>query len=115
MAIEYKWIIYKLETKTEESIEDCVVTVHWNRSGVDENRYRASRLGEVEVTTVGMNLSNFVEYDDLTPGVVVEWVKSEVDVTAIDAAIATEIAEKNNPKVDRGLPWRYRADDVYMV
>ena len=115
MAIEYKWIIYKLETKTEESIEDCVVTVHWNRVGVDENKHRAHRIGEVEVTTVGMNLSNFVEYDDLTPGVVIEWVKSEVNVAAIDAAIATEIAEKNNPKVDRGLPWRYRADDIYMV
>jgi hypothetical protein len=107
MAINYTWTIFKLETKTEGSNVDSVVTAHWSRVGVQGTggeAVSATRVGRVSFTSVGKD--SFIPFADLTHDIVLGWVKSEVDESVLDTAIAADIAEKDNPKVDRELPWR---------
>jgi hypothetical protein len=113
MAIEYKWTIFKLETKKEGSNTDSVVTVHWSRVGVEGtggeegeegDTVRATRIGSTNFTSIGKD--SFVPFADLTHDTVLGWVKAEVDESVLDTAIAADIAEKDNPKVSKELPWR---------
>ena len=107
MAIEYKWTIFKLETKKEGSNVDSVVAVYWNRVGTEridaETLLRASRTGSTNFTSIGKD--SFVPFADLTHDTVLGWVKAEVDESVLDTAIAADIAKKSNPKVSKELPW----------
>ena len=106
MAINYTWTIFKLETKTEGSNENSVVTVFWNRAGIEgtgSNVVRASRVGSTNFTSEGKG--SFIPYADLTHDIVLGWVKAAVDESILDTAIAADIAAKSNPKVSKELPW----------
>jgi hypothetical protein len=106
MAIEYKWTIFKLETKKEGSNTDSVVTVHWSRVGVEGEEgdtVRATRIGSTNFTSIGKD--SFVPFADLTHDTVLGWVKAEVDESVLDTAIAADIAAKSNLKVSKELPW----------
>ena len=96
---------FKISTLERDTADGFVHVAHWNASKTDGD-FSASTYGTVSFTkTDGMNL---IPFDSLTEDKVLNWVKSSIGaegVTAIDAALAANIAEQKAPKVLSGLPW----------
>ncbi len=91
------WIVNQM---TRVATDGFVVTVDWTASEQD-GPYTASTSG-----TTGLNQGDsFTPYEDLTQDQVISWVKAIVDVNAIEANLANEIALQKNPVVLNGVPW----------
>ena len=96
--IAYDWNCKTVDVHPQEEGEtDVVYNVHWIVTGVDGD-YSASCIG---TQVVPLNEGGtFIQFEDLTNDVVVEWTKEamgEEQVTQIEAGIASEIEEKINP------------------
>jgi hypothetical protein len=97
--------IWKISTLDRNTADGFVNTVHWNASQVDGD-FTASTYSTVSFTKE--DGINYVPYAELTEAAVVEWVKGSLGadgVTAVDAALAANIAEQKSPKVATGTPW----------
>jgi hypothetical protein len=97
--------IWKISTLDRNTADGFVNTVHWNASQVDGD-FTASTYSTVSFTKE--DGINYVPYESLTEAAVVEWVKGSLGadgVTAVDAALAANIAEQKAPKVATGTPW----------
>lgn len=93
-------------TQTDYNTADkFIFFVHFTASQVD-GEHSASTYSTVSFTkTDGMNL---IPYDSLTEAKVIEWVKASLGtegVAAVDASLATNIAEQKAPKKASGTPW----------
>jgi hypothetical protein len=96
------WTITNMDRLTADGF---VVTVHWTASQTDGD-YSASTYSTVGFTE--QPGESYVPYDQLTQAQVVEWVKGSLGadgVSAVDAALAANIAEQKAPKVATGTPW----------
>ncbi len=97
------WTISTLERNTD----DGVVVAHWRASD-------SETVGEVEHTgssygtcgfTPDPDADGYVAYDSLTEETVIGWVKADVDADAIEASIASQIADSKAPAITVGVPW----------
>ena len=94
------WTIAQLERNTSD---DGVVTAHWRASDVDGD-HSGSSYGTCGFTPDPTDEA-FIFFEDLTEADVLSWVESELDVDAIEASIAAQIAESKEPVVSVGVPW----------
>lgn len=94
------WTITELERNTADG---GVTVAHWKATEVDGD-YSASFYGSVNFTP-DPSADSFIAYADLTENKVVEWVKAEEDVTAIETVITANIAEQKAPTTATGVPW----------
>lgn len=91
------WIVNQM---ARVAADGFVVIVDWTASEQD-GPYTASKSG-----TTGLSQGDsFTPYEDLTQDQVISWVKAIVDVNAIEANLANEIALQKNPVVLNGVPW----------
>ena len=91
------WTIAQLDRQTSDGL---VTTAHWRVDAVDGN-YSAGSYG-----TVGFERGDtFIAYDSLTEAQVIAWVKEKLDVEAIEASLAAQIAAQKNPVTATGVPW----------
>jgi hypothetical protein len=91
------WTINQLDRQTSDGL---VTTAHWSVDAVD-GEYSAGAYG-----TVGFERGNtFVAYDSLTEAQVIAWVKDKLDVEAIEASLASQIALHKAPVTATGVPW----------
>ena len=97
------WTISTLERNTD----DGVVVAHWRASD-------SETVGEVEHTgssygtcgfTPDADADGYTAYADITEAQVIEWVKADVDADAIEASIASQIADSKAPAITTGVPW----------
>jgi len=97
------WTISTLERNTD----DGVVVAHWRASD-------SETVGEVEHTgssygtcgfTPDADADGYTAYADITEAQVIEWVKADVDADAIEASIASQIADSKAPAITVGVPW----------
>ena len=101
------WIVEQMSCyPTYESETDVVFNVAW-RANATDGTYSATAYGTQGVTyTAG---SPFTPYDQLTQDQVIGWVQAAMgqeQVDAIDASLATNIANQVNPPVvTPPLPW----------
>lgn len=104
MAITYKWVISSMdEYPQSEGLTDVVFNVHWRRQAEDE-QYFAEVYGCQAVSQP--DPSQFTPYDQLTFEQVCGWLEASMDVPAMDASLAQQIEDLNNPKVvSLPLPW----------
>ena len=79
---------------------DYVTTVHYNVTKVD-GEFSASTYGTVSFE-VG---TPTIPYASLTKAQVIEWVKDKLDVEAIEASLAAQIALQKAPTTATGMPW----------
>jgi len=107
MAITNTWAIVQMDAYPEaDGNTDVVFNVHWTLSGVD-----GTRTGSVYGTqSVSLDpAAPFTPYADLTEAQVVGWVRAAMgaeQVTALEAAVAQQIADQINPPVvTPPLPW----------
>jgi len=119
------WTISTLERNTD----DGVVVAHWRASdseviGSDDDAvtHSGNSCGTSSFTvdvdgdhsgtsygtcgfTPDSTAEGYVAYADLTEEVVIGWVKEDVDADAIEASIASQIAESKAPTLIVGVPW----------
>lgn len=96
---------FKISQMDRLTADGFVCTVHWTASQTD-GEYSASTYSTASFTKE--DGINYVPYADLTEAQVIEWVKAslgEEGVSAIDTALANNIADQKAPKVAAGVPW----------
>lgn len=98
MSIVYTWTITQMR---RQSLDDLVIEVEWQLLVTDENKI-VKRQGSIELSRSDM----FIPFEDLTEEIVLNWVKSKLDVFAIESK-ALDILENNRipPKFLTGKPW----------
>jgi len=94
------WTIATLERNTSD---DGVVVAHWRASDVD-GEHSGSSYGTCGFTP-DSTADGFTLYADITLAQAIGWVKADVDADAIEASIASQIAESKAPAVAVGTPW----------
>jgi hypothetical protein len=91
------WTIAQLDRQTSDGL---VTTAHYRVDAVD-GEYSAGTYG-----TVGFERgTSFTAYDSLTETQVIAWVKDKLDVDAIEANLAEQIALQKAPITATGVPW----------
>ena len=91
------WTITQLDRQTSDGL---VTTAHWRVNTVD-GEHSAGAYG-----TVGFERGEtFIAYESLTEAQVIAWVKDKLDVEAIEASLAAQIALQKAPATTTGVPW----------
>ena len=91
------WTIVQLDRQTSDGL---VTTAHYTVNAVD-GAHSAGSYG-----TVGFERGDtFIAYASLTEAQVIAWVKDKLDVEAIEASLAAQIALQKNPLTATGVPW----------
>jgi len=94
------WTISTLERNTSD---DGVVVAHWRASDVD-GEHSGSSYGTCGFTP-DSTADGYTAYADITEAQAIGWVQADVDADAIEASIASQIAESKAPAVAVGTPW----------
>ena len=97
------WTISTLERNTD----DGVVVAHWQASDsetVGEVEHSGSSYGTCGFTP-DADADGYTAYADITETQVIGWVKADVDADAIEASIASQIADSKAPAITVGVPW----------
>jgi len=104
------WTISTLERNLSDG---GVIVAHWRAtdtettgSGDDAVSYTASNYGTCSFT-YDASSPDFTPYDDLTESQVLGWCWTDggVDQTAIETALAADVADQQNPTTADGVPW----------
>ncbi len=91
------WTINQLDRQTSDGL---VITAHYTVNAIDGD-YSAGSYG-----TVGFERGDtFIAYESLTETQVIAWVKDKLDVEAIEASLAAQIALQKAPVTATGVPW----------
>ena len=102
MATEFSWNIAQMERSLSDGI---VMIVHYTIEAFD-GIYRSSAYGSLGLEAP--NEDEMIPYADLTPEIVVGWVKEkfgEEKVDEIEAALQAQIDQQKAPTTGTGLPW----------
>ena len=97
------WTIAQLERNTSDG---GVVVAHWRASDVDGD-HSGSSYGSCGFTP-DSTADGYTAYADITEIQTAQWCKNAMGaekVTAIEASIASQIAESKAPAVSTGVPW----------
>ena len=94
------WTISTLERNTSD---DGVVVAHWRASDVD-GEHSGSSYGTCGFTP-DSTADGYTAYADITESKAIGWIKADVDADAIEASIASQIAESKAPAISTGVPW----------
>jgi hypothetical protein len=101
MSTTFTWNIAQMERETADGY---VFTVHYTVDAKDDT-YSAGAYGSIGLERPE---GNMVPFADLTPEVVVSWVKEKFGaekVAEIEAALQSQIDEQRAPSKQAGLPW----------
>jgi hypothetical protein len=96
--MEFNWQVVQTNYNTSDKF---ITTVHYTVNAVDGD-YTASTYGTVGYT---QGEGNIVAFDNLTPEIVVGWVKESLGQSTVEEALAAQIAAQKNPVQLSGLPW----------
>jgi len=108
------WNIAALDaTKTIGSLSDVVTCVHWTASdsetiGSGDSAVVHSGSAYGAVGLAAADSGSFTAYADITKDNAIAWAKAALgsdQVTAIEAGIASQIAESKTPTKTSGVPW----------
>jgi len=103
MSTTFTWNIANLERNTADGI---VFTVHYTVSATDDT-YSSSAYGSIGLEAPAEG-DFVIPFADLTPDVVVNWVKEKFGsekVEEIEAALQNALDEQRAPTKASGLPW----------
>ena len=96
--MEFNWNIVNLDRKTSDGF---VITAHYTVSATDGD-HSASTYGTVGYT---QGEGNIIPFDNLTPEIVVGWVKDSLGQATVEESLASQIDALKNPVSESGLPW----------
>lgn len=102
MTTTFKWDIAQLERNTADGV---VFTVHYTVAASD-GVYSSSAYGSLGLEQPE---DDIIPYADLTPEIVIGWVKEKLGgadkVAEIEAALQAQLDEQHAPTKAQGLPW----------
>ena len=109
MVATFNWHISSCERNLDGG---GITMVHWHcdatetvGSGEDAVTYSARRYG-AQVLTPDVSADDFIPYDSVTESNVKSWIwAADVDQSAIEASLQTEINELKAPTTGTGVPW----------
>jgi hypothetical protein len=103
--ITYTWAIAQLDcASSEDGLQNVVKTIHWRYQGTD-GTHTVESYGSVGVGP--LDPDDFTPYPDLTQERVIIWLESSLDVDALQAGLAAQIAALITPPiVSPALPWQ---------
>jgi hypothetical protein len=93
-------ITYKIDNLERQVSDDLVIVAHWRVDAVD-GEHTAGAYGSVGFTRG----DDFIPFEELTETQVIDWVKAQLEVEQIEAALANQIEALKEPKSVSGLPW----------
>lgn len=91
------WTITNMKRQPSDGL---VTEVFWG-ADAEDGEPTASYYGK----TVFERDESFVPFEELTKEQVLEWVKATLDVEAIEAKLAADIAAQQTPAILSGTPW----------
>jgi hypothetical protein len=99
MTTTTTWNVAQLERHAADGI---VFSAHYT---VDANdgTYSAGAYGSIGLEQPDPD--NVIPYADLTPEIVIGWVKDKLNVEEIEAALQAQLDEQHAPTKAAGLPW----------
>ena len=100
MAVTYTWSVANTEYDTATG---GITVIHWRCTGVDGD-YSASQYGTTSHTP-DPDAADFIAYDSVTEANAISWAQAALDQTAIETAIADDIAAQKTPTTGDGVPW----------
>lgn len=97
MAIAYSWTFPQFDVApSEDGLSEVVKTIHWRLDAIDAGitagAYGAVSLGQPDP-------AHFTPYADITEQWAINQTSALVDLPAVEAALAGQIANKKNPPV----------------
>ena len=99
----FTWNVAQMERQTADGI---VFTVHYTVDAKDDT-YSAGAYGAVGLEQPE---GNVIPYADLTPEIVIGWVKDKLGgdekVAEIQAALQAQLDQQRTPTTAQGLPWQ---------
>lgn len=101
MSTTFTWNIAQMERETADGY---VFTVHYTVDAKDDT-YSAGAYGSLGLERPE---GNMIPFADLTPEVVVGWVKEKFGaekVAEIETALQSQLDEQRTPSKQSGLPW----------
>jgi hypothetical protein len=94
--ITFEWTISTLDCAvSKDGLSNVVETVHWRYSGINENGTTAEVYGSQSVGDPNPN--EFTPYQELTAGIVSNWLEGILDVVGMRVSITTQIHNIENP------------------
>ena len=103
--MSHTWTVSTMDYDVTQGNNSNVVTcVHWRVSKTDGD-HSGSSYGSVDLESPS---GTFVEWADITEATAIGWAKDALgadEVTAIEAAIDAQIAEKATPTNGTGVSW----------
>jgi hypothetical protein len=100
-------VTYKIDNLERQASDDLVIVAHWRVDAVD-GEHTAGAYGSVGFTRG----DDFTPFEELTEAQVLTWVKSQLEVEQIEAALAQIIAEQKQPSKISGVPWVAEVSDA---
>lgn len=92
--INYNYNILGKSTNTINGLEDVIIAVHWQYTGIDEHGLTAGSF-----TTTFLpppSDSNFVNYNEVTDNLVISWLEQKEDIEKVQQDITQRLLEKAN-------------------
>lgn len=102
MTATITWAVNELERQTADGY---VYAVHYTVDAKD-GTYAAGAYGSIDLQRPEGDL---IPFADLTPAVVVGWLKDKLGadkVAEVEAALQARIDEQRTPTTAKGLPWQ---------
>lgn len=98
MTTTFSWAIANLERHTADGI---VTTVHYTVAATD-GTYASSAYGSIGLEQPE---GDIIPYANLTPEIVIGWVRDRLDVPAIEGVLQAQLDEQAAPTAAAGVPW----------
>jgi hypothetical protein len=78
MGLTYDWKLTGLKKQNTDTLSDVIVGTRWKITATDENGHSGVFNGATPFEPQDLNGDGFVDYQDLTEELVLEWVKEYV-------------------------------------
>lgn len=104
--MKYTWKVPALDICQDvDGLTDVVIAAYWSCTLSDGGNQEVSTVGSVVFPRPSQK--GFTPYDALDEALVVTWVKSMIEASAIESSLARQMHELMNPSVIRGAtpPW----------
>lgn len=110
MSMNYTWKITGLKRLNSPNIKNIVVQTYWKKIGTDSDGNIGEFSGATPFESSSVNVDEFIEYEDLTEEMVLEWIKGIVVGSYeehVNQQIQKQIDQKINPLIETNneFPW----------
>ena len=104
--INYNWTFPAFDCRVNENgLQKVVTTVHWRYRGIDEDGITAETYGAQSIGEP--NPDAFTPYPEISEEQVIGWMEANLDMTAIQENITSQINLLKNPVAETlSAPWQ---------